>query len=717
MSSDVESLAESSERPAKRPRAKPDRVRQACEPCRRKKAKCDGERPNCSLCSRLRQPCFYDERRQHAPKHTSRSSIGSLDTRATSSNTEMRNGNTQRLEDRLRAVEAKLAEVAANQERSWTSPRPISHSPIPRDSAIEASADTASLCNKSIPLHGLPSNIERTLPPWEVIEEVAKKYLLYCDCQPLPLFSPNTLLQSLKNRKPEVLLSILALALRFIEGFDANTDIQHINNYAEDARRIVMKSVTDGEVELATLQTLCLLSLVDFSSGNTRRASVHCSLAMSLAYTAGLSSEIAISFPQADRAERGLCFWSLYLLKQLHGPNFCILEFPEEDNFPSYPESTGPPSRPSQVGEATPDDHPSRAGPSDEGILLYAIDMAVVWSKITAYARRRGKPSRLPPWAPESEYQVIMAQIMDAETKMPWIHRFKPAEFSKRTPEDLHINRRYWGPWLFTQFVYHTNLCLLNHPLLLSLRLRNLKCAIPEIFIQHTDDLIASHSSWMIHFLDMLEAKNFSVSDPFLAHCMAVVATICLQGSLTDDDENIREEKKTSFLKCLKFVRSIGQNWPHVDRIADKLQRLGETVSLSQPVQTPTRNLLIDLGQFWEILEYSTSTETFSRSGNLFVPSLYTSFQPNRNSYFTDMAQTSSLPRPSRVDGQDFATPTPPAAISRQNSSSNAVGEGGRAGSNQVSSVFETVLAENLFPQRLPEFATTEDGWWNSGNL
>lgn len=39
-----------------------------------------------------------------------------------------------------------------------------------------------------------------------------------------------------------------------------------VNSYAEVARGLVMKRVSEGPVELSTLQCLCLLSLVDFTS-------------------------------------------------------------------------------------------------------------------------------------------------------------------------------------------------------------------------------------------------------------------------------------------------------------------------------------------------------------------------------------------------------------------------------------------------------------------
>lgn len=106
-----------------------------------------------------------------------------------------------------------------------------------------------------------------TLPPWEDILHIADLYLLYCDSQPLPLFCRDGFLASLQARETEVLFAILALASRFSFSYqngDDSTDL--VNGYAEVARGLVMKRVSDGPVELSTLQSLCLLSLVDFTS-------------------------------------------------------------------------------------------------------------------------------------------------------------------------------------------------------------------------------------------------------------------------------------------------------------------------------------------------------------------------------------------------------------------------------------------------------------------
>lgn len=60
---------------------------------------------------------------------------------------------------------------------------------------------------------------------------------------------------------------MLALSLRFSDAYPRTRDLTElVNSYAEVARGLVMKRVSEGPVELSTLQCLCLLSLVDFTS-------------------------------------------------------------------------------------------------------------------------------------------------------------------------------------------------------------------------------------------------------------------------------------------------------------------------------------------------------------------------------------------------------------------------------------------------------------------
>lgn len=117
-----------------------------------------------------------------------------------------------------------------------------------------------------------------TLPPWEEILPIAKLYLQYCESQPLPLFHRDSFLGSLQTRDSEVIFAMLALASRFSYSHSNKTESTGlVNGYAEVSRGLIMKRVSEGPVELSTLQCLCLLSLVDFTS----MESTYCILSLS----------------------------------------------------------------------------------------------------------------------------------------------------------------------------------------------------------------------------------------------------------------------------------------------------------------------------------------------------------------------------------------------------------------------------------------------------
>ncbi|PWY87756.1 hypothetical protein BO70DRAFT_332957 [Aspergillus heteromorphus CBS 117.55] len=617
----------SSERPAKR-------VRQACEPCRRKKAKCPGEQPICSLCARLNQTCAYagEHRRSWAnglPVSAEPVSTPSSSENRISQILEERLGN---LENRMGEVLDALGQNTSRREQQATAPPP----PPPPPPIVLSNAATSATSNPMTPF-----------PTWEKVLSIAELYLIYCHSQPLPLFHRESFLDSLGARDPEIIYAMLALSIRFSSNdcSDPNGPTVLINSYTEVARSLVMRRVSEGPVELSTLQSLCLLSLVDFANGNTHRSSIHCSLAVNLAQCANLGLESHLAQTPATREERRRCFWSICLLKRLHGVDFDNMDFPDFC-FPPFPES---PSRPPPTSPLTDAGNEARSvGMQDQGIIAYVIMLSEIFAKAARYVRRHGRPSNVPPWSSQSEYSKILTALMERETQMPYHHRFKPANLSQRTLEDLQTRREYWGPWLLNQFLYHTILCLLNHPLLLSLSLRNFRSTIPEIFLQHTSDLISSHTTWIIHFINYFEERSFVVSDPFLGYSAAVVATIELQLSFTQNAA-ICEEKRNRFYKCVGFVQTLGQKWPHMARLADRLQRLEDAVSASYELESGAQNqyLLIDLSRFWEILEYSSNSDTDS-ARRMFGDSLYR----EAPTLGAEVSQTSPLPEPFRLSQQ-----------------------------------------------------------------
>ncbi|KAL2007688.1 hypothetical protein VTN00DRAFT_7670 [Thermoascus crustaceus] len=302
---------------------------------------------------------------------------------------------------------------------------------------------------------------------------------------------------------------------------------------------------------------------------------------------------------------------------------------------------------------------------------------------------------------------------MEFETRVPYTHRFKYAALEDRSVEELESNRDYWGPWLLTQFLYHTILCLLNHPLLLSLSLRNFRSTIPEIFLQHTSDLISSHTNWIIYFIKFFEEKQFKVSDPFLGYSAAVVATIELQLSFTED-LTIRTEKQSRFSRCVDFVRGFGGQWPHMEQLADKLQGLQGAVTASyQPTQgSQNKSLLIDLSRFWEILEYSSSSSSDS-ARHLLGESLRSG--PVNSA--AEVSSTSPLPEPTRLSPQatQHQTTRPSDFVSSASSRPVVPGFTQTTQLDLPNDEF-SILAENFFSQG-QDFLRSVDGWSSMGNL
>ena len=121
----------------------------------------------------------------------------------------------------------------------------------------------------------IASPVSTLLPPWDKVLAIGELYLVYCESQPLPLFHRGTFLLSLRDRDPEVIYSVLALSIRFSEEYyqDSTDLINKTNSYAEAARGLVMRRISEGPVEMSTLQSLCLLSLVDFTSKETQNTS------------------------------------------------------------------------------------------------------------------------------------------------------------------------------------------------------------------------------------------------------------------------------------------------------------------------------------------------------------------------------------------------------------------------------------------------------------
>lgn len=199
----------------------------------------------------------------------------------------------------------------------------------------------------------------------------------------------------------------------------------------------------------------------------------------------------------------------------------------------------------------------------DNGILKYTYQLSETWNMARVYAASEVASGAAPPWNRQSDYSAVMQRHLDIDSHVPLKYRFYANRFSGKSSASLHEQRRYWGPYFFMQIIYAAIPCLLNHPFLLSMRLRNFRHTMPQAFIHQSFDLITRHAGWIMYFIDMVDKKALQLSDPALAHCAVIVATIHLQHSFVQD-QKLRENSQAGFDKCIRFLSDMGSIWPNV---------------------------------------------------------------------------------------------------------------------------------------------------------
>lgn len=103
------------------------------------------------------------------------------------------------------------------------------------------------------------------LIPKENMLAMGRLYLAWCHGQPIALFDPETFLDSLTFRDLELILALQALSLRYPPSTLTPQKREKLDSMERESRSAVMNRIASSAVELSTLQTLCVLSMVEFA--------------------------------------------------------------------------------------------------------------------------------------------------------------------------------------------------------------------------------------------------------------------------------------------------------------------------------------------------------------------------------------------------------------------------------------------------------------------
>ncbi|KAJ5225861.1 hypothetical protein N7468_007086 [Penicillium chermesinum] len=448
-------------------------------------------------------------------------------------------------------------------------------------------------------------------------------YLKFCNSQPLSLFPQNTVAVSLENRDPELVLCLEALGIRFHgHGIQDSEVAMRIRKNTEQASKVVMTRLLDGCVELSTIQTFCLLSVLEFTAGNIIRAGYYANTARYLIQNTGSPNLDFFNHLDAEKDERKLCYASIILLQNFQG-SLDIRRLEEAARPFGSRALTAPLFEGLALGKTL-----GRASKLEIGINSANLYTSELWSLACHYALNPVCADTQPPWSPQSDYSTINYWHTEHESCMPLRFRLHASRFSDFPLGEIQAHRDYWGPWFLFQIGWHAVQCILNHPFLLSMRLRNFRGTMPQSFLRSSFEQLTLHSGWIVHFLDLIEEKGFEISDPTIGHCVTVVATICLQHSFAED-QAFSMKAQTGFDKCMRFLNLMGNRWLHINRQATQLEQLRDSISPGgllpgdnsthiMNTDSPRRRWSINLQLLWKVLVYQHASQNTNGSDDIF---------------------------------------------------------------------------------------------------
>ncbi|KAK9796608.1 hypothetical protein SCARD494_04310 [Seiridium cardinale] len=433
-------------------------------------------------------------------------------------------------------------------------------------------------------------------------------YFKHCHRQPVWCFERKEV-ADYGSLPDELACSILALTSRFSQKHD------HLQQYGNDARRLIMLRIANGMVALPTIESLCLLSYSSFIDGNIHLGQFHLGLAIQLCGSAMLDIESTYAIPDPTIERKKRLFWSLRLLEQFYGRQMNLPSAPTGLGRPFYSSTDGVQGLSSELGPKTPPlptDDIGFAGRSEPGIWNTGIHLGWVWSRVRKYVSDCSHNILKEPWRHDSTYAMVLSDFLEIENRIPMCHRYDSVKFYERKVEELGTNYDYWAPWLKEQFTYHAIPTVLNHPFLYIVGAQhNPNLAIPNTFWRRSSELALLHATWIVRIIDMIVEKQMSLTDPFFGHMAAIAATVHLYYCCAAATR-LKDKSSTDLMKCRKFLKAFipfSTACAILDHNLDKMTRIAAGVEIMDVEDWMPSRIFLSVPLMWDILQFNCKAD------------------------------------------------------------------------------------------------------------
>ncbi|KAJ5256731.1 hypothetical protein N7478_012835 [Penicillium angulare] len=374
---------------------------------------------------------------------------------------------------------------------------------------------------------------------------------------------------------PEIQFPLVALTQQCYSANPPNTPGSNrspCSSYAEQAWRTLSEIYQEGRTGISFLQGTFLLAQLDFASGNAWRGCMSVGLGMRVIQSYGLNhGRGLLSLPDSDAEDRRRITWAFFMLDRTYNASrnysLCL-----SDNHFTLPFPLTDSDSQTRSRESLHEKPPVHGQRLNQDILACLLRLYSLWGKATEWVFEPYAVHSLPPWQSGSALAILESEWMQFETQFEDTHRYKNVGFKRRAREDPD-SRQYLSTWLCVQFLLHSIQCLLHHPFVTMVKLRNMSGNLSATFLQKSFEASLLHSRWIARFIKEMSEVQLKISDPFFGYLAAIAATIQIEHT-GNKNPKIALLLNNEYRVLIGFIKELSAKWRNMQVLLDRLNEL-----------------------------------------------------------------------------------------------------------------------------------------------
>lgn len=269
---------------------------------------------------------------------------------------------------------------------------------------------------------------------------------------------------------------------------------------------------------------------------------------------------------------RRVVTWAFFMLDRAYNGSrnysVCLSDNHFTLGFPSVPGQTCDSSSRGSLHERS----TKQGHKVDQGILACLIRLFSLWGKATEWVFEPLVTNPLPPWQSGSAIAILESEWMQFETQFADTHRYMNVDFKRRAREDPD-SRPYLSTWLCVQFLFHAIQCLIHHPFVMMIKLRQGSEYLSATFLQKSFESSLLHSRWIARFVKEMQEVDIKLYDPFFGYLAAIAATIQLEHT-GNKNPQIALLVNNEYRILVGFISELSSQWESMEILVGSLKGL-----------------------------------------------------------------------------------------------------------------------------------------------